>query len=140
MIECRKAFNSLKEQLAWLLTLQPPILGEPLTLYVMSIEGIASVVLISKVDEARQRSIYYHSHALQEVEINYPPIKKLALAIVTKARWLRPYFEPHIIMILMRYPILQVLRKPDVSGCLMKWAIELSEFKVSIVPTQPING
>lgn len=60
-----EAFDSLKEQLAWLPTLQPSILGEPLTLYVVSTESIVSVIsaiLVSKAGAVGQRPVYYYSH------------------------------------------------------------------------------
>ena len=55
-------------------------------------------------------------------------MEKLILALVTAARKLRPYFQAHTIEVPTEYPMKQVLHKPEVSGRLMKWAIELSEF------------
>ena len=40
-----------------------------------------------------QTPIYYVSKALQDAEMRYPEIEKLALALTVAARKLRPYFQ-----------------------------------------------
>ena len=57
-------------------------------------------------------------------------MEKLILELVTAARKLRPYFQAHTIEVPTEYPMKQVLHKPEASGRLMKWAIELSEFDI----------
>ena len=66
-------------------------------------------------------------------------MEKLILALVTKARKLRPYFQAHTIEIPTEYPMKQVLHKPETSGRLMKWAIELSEFDIRYKPKTTIK-
>ena len=67
-------------------------------------------------------------------------MEKLILALVTTARKLRPYFQAHTIEIPTEYPMKQVLHKPETSGRLMKWAIELSEFDIRYKPKTTIKG
>ena len=67
-------------------------------------------------------------------------MEKLILALVTVARKLRPYFQAHTIEISTEYPMKQVLHKPETSGRLMKWAIELSEFDIRYKPKTAIKG
>ena len=55
-------------------------------------------------------------------------MEKLILALVTAARKLRTYFQAHTIEVPTEYPMKQVLHKPETSGRLMKWALQLSEF------------
>ena len=57
-------------------------------------------------------------------------MEKLVLALVTTARRLRPYFQAHTIEIPTKHPMKQILHKPETSGRLVKWAIELSEFDI----------
>lgn len=58
---------------------------------------------------------------------------KLAFALVTTARRLKVYFQEHPIV--ADQPIKQqVLQKPDLSGRLAKWAIELGEFGMEFQP------
>ena len=67
-------------------------------------------------------------------------MEKLILALVTAARKLRPYFQAHTIEVPIEYPMKQVLHKPETSGRLMKWAIELSEFDIIYKPEIVIKG
>ena len=67
-------------------------------------------------------------------------MEKLILALVTAARKLRPSFQAHTIETLTEYPMKQVLHKPETSGRLMKWAIELSEFDIRYKPKTAIKG
>ena len=46
------------------------------------------------------------------------------------ARKLRPYFQAHSIVVVTSFPIKLVLHKPEVSGRLAKWALELGEYDV----------
>ena len=62
------------------------------------------------------------------------------MALVTAARKLCPYFQAHTIEISTEYPMKQVLHKPETSGRLMKWAIELSEFDIRYKPKTAIKG
>ncbi|KAL5583401.1 hypothetical protein UlMin_015843 [Ulmus minor] len=41
------------------------------------------------------------------------------------ARKLRPYFQAHTIIIPTKFPLKQVFQKPEASGRLAKWSIEL---------------
>ena len=67
-------------------------------------------------------------------------MEKLILALVIAARKLRPYFQAHTIEVPIEYPMKQVLHKPETSGRLMKWAIELSEFDIRYKPKTAIKG
>ncbi|XP_072062103.1 uncharacterized protein [Arachis hypogaea] len=80
--------------------------------------------------EKQQFPIYFTSKTLQNVELRYPSIKKLALALVFSARRLRPYFQSHIIHVRTDHPLRQVLQKPELAGRLVKWSVELSEFDI----------
>nr|KYP36894.1 hypothetical protein KK1_041945 [Cajanus cajan]KYP36901.1 hypothetical protein KK1_041952 [Cajanus cajan] len=57
-------------------------------------------------------SIYFISRVLQDTKKRYQTIEKLALALVTTARRLRPYFQSHQVVVKTDYPIKQILRKP----------------------------
>ena len=61
-------------------------------------------------------------------------MEKLIIVLVTAARKLLPYFQAHTIEVPKEYPMKQVLHKPETSGRLMKWAIELSEFDIRYKP------
>ncbi|KAF8102784.1 hypothetical protein N665_0194s0001 [Sinapis alba] len=55
----------------------------------------------------------------------------MALAIVTSARKLRPYFQSHSIVVLTDLPLRTILQNANQSGRLSKWAIELNEYDIT---------
>ncbi|KAK0591666.1 hypothetical protein LWI29_005884 [Acer saccharum] len=67
-------------------------------------------------------------------------VSKMALALITAARKLRPYFQAHRIRVYTNCPLKLILQKPEVSGRLTKWAIELSEFDVEYLPRTAIKA
>ena len=138
--KCEEAFSALKTYLSS----PPPILvtpieGQLLTLYLAVSDFSTSVVLVRDKDRV-QHPVYYCSRALRRAEERYPRMEKLILALVTAARKLRPYFQAHAIEVPTEYPMKQVLHKPETSGRLMKWAIELSEFDIRYKPKTAIKG
>ena len=67
-------------------------------------------------------------------------MEKLILALVTIAQKLCPYFQAHTIEIPIEYPMKQVLHKSEISGRLMKWAIDLSEFDIRYKSKTALKG
>ncbi|KAK4388276.1 hypothetical protein Sango_2434200 [Sesamum angolense] len=55
----------------------------------------------------------------------YTPIEKVAFALVVTARRLRPNFLSHSVGVKTNLPLKQTLEKPDTSGLMVKWAVEL---------------
>ena len=137
--KCEKVFIALKTYLSSPPILVSPIEGELLTLYLVVSDFSTSTVLV-RDKERVQHPVYYCSRALRAAEERYPRMEKLILALVTSARKLRPYFQAHTIEVPTEYPMKQVLHKPDTSGRLMKWAIELSEFDIWYKPKNAVKG
>ena len=137
--KCEEAFVALKTYLSSPPILVSPIEGELLTLYLTVSDFSTSAVLV-RDKERVQHPVYYCSRALRGAEERYPKMEKLILALVIAARKLRPYFQAHTIEVPTEYPMKQVLHKPEVSGRLMKWAIELSEFDIRYKPKTAIKG
>ena len=112
---------------------------EILTLYLAVSDFSTSAVLVRDKDRV-QHPVYYCSRTLRGEEERFPKMEKLILALVTATRKLCPYFQAHTIEISTEYPMKQVLHKPETSGRLMKWVIELSEFDIRYKPKTSIKG
>ncbi|GKV01151.1 hypothetical protein SLEP1_g13729 [Rubroshorea leprosula] len=80
------------------------------------------------------------SNVLHGAELRYPIAEKAALAVVTSARKLRPYFQSHPIIVLTDQPLRQILQKPECSGRLIKWAVELGEFEITFQQRSAIRA
>ncbi|KAK4389973.1 Retrovirus-related Pol polyprotein from transposon [Sesamum angolense] len=116
-----------------------PIPGDTLYLYLSSTSQASSSVLVREED-GDQTPIYYVSKVLNGAEGCYPPIERMALALVTTARKLHPYFLSYPVGVRTNTPLKQVLGRPEASGRLVKWAIELSEYDISYLPRTAIKA
>ena len=89
--EYQQAFKDLKAYLSSSPLLSPSKPGEELFLYLV-VSSVAVSTALVREEERIQKPIYYTSQALRGAEERYPPIEKLAFALVTLARKLKPYF------------------------------------------------
>ncbi|CAL9010974.1 unnamed protein product [Prunus brigantina] len=113
--ECDEAFQNLKNYMSKAPLLSKPLPGEVLLLYLSVSVTAVSSVLIRKPEKA-ELPIFYVSKALQSAELRYPPLEQLALALVTSARRLRPYFQAHQITVLTNQPLRQFSPRPAEKG------------------------
>ncbi|KAL5577791.1 hypothetical protein UlMin_019490 [Ulmus minor] len=118
-LTCEQAFQDLKKYLTSPSLLSKPKDGEQLFIYLVVSKGTVSAVLVRE-EESRQFPVYYVSKSLLDAEAHYTQLEKLALALVTAARKLRPYFQCHPITVLTTYPLKRILHKPELSGRLIK--------------------
>jgi ribonuclease HI len=136
--ECEEAFGKLKEYLTNPPLLSRPTEGEILYLYLAVSPSAVSSALIRE-DSGIQKPVYFTSNALHGAEERHPRIEKLAFALIISARRLRPYFQAHAIRVLTEYPMKKVLQKPNLSGRLVNWAMELGQFDIEFHPRTAIK-
>ena len=120
-------------------TLAKPLVGDVLLIYLAVSDYSTSSVLV-KEEDGVQRPVYYTSRSFTGAEVRYPIAEKWAMALVVAARKLRPYFQAHKIVVVTNQPLRQILHKPDISGRLVKWSVELSEFDISYQPRSAIKA
>ena len=125
--ECVLAFQQLKEYLS-----RPPIMSNPeedevLFAYIAMASHAVSLVLIW-VDSGVQRSVYYVSKSLHEVEVRYLPLEKAILAVVHGTRKLPHYFQSHTVVVLIQLPFRSLLRSANYTGRVAKWGTILGVF------------
>ncbi|KAJ8768583.1 hypothetical protein K2173_022700 [Erythroxylum novogranatense] len=119
--------------------IESPAEGEKLIIYLAVTDGAISAVLV-RSDRNEQFPIYYVSKVLTGPEARYASIEKLALSLITTTRKLKPYFQSHTIEVWIDQPLRQCLQKPETSGRLVKWAVELGEFDIHYRPRTTIKA
>ena len=67
-------------------------------------------------------------------------MEQTALALRTTAQKLRPYFQAHPITVLTNQPLRNVIHKPNITGRMLRWVIELSEYGIDYQPILSLKG
>ena len=119
--------------------MSPSQQGEELFLY-LAVSPVAVSAALIREEERIQKPVYYANRALRGAEERYPPMEKLAFALVTAARKLKPYFQAHTVNVMTDKPLRRALSNPEATGRLTLWAIELSEFDIKYRPCAAIKG
>ncbi|XP_014490737.1 uncharacterized protein LOC106753443 [Vigna radiata var. radiata] len=135
---CEAAFSAVKNILT-----NPPIMsrseeGFDLQLYLSTSGHSVSAALIQETPVFKL--IYFVSRTLQGAEERYSQVEKVALAFLTAARRLRPYFQSHQVVVRTNHPVARILRKPDLIRRMVSWSIELSEFGLRFEPQGSVKG
>ncbi|GKC47182.1 reverse transcriptase domain-containing protein [Tanacetum coccineum] len=89
--EAEVAFRQMKKLIANLPMLTAPKESEELIMYLAAAKEAISAVLMTE-RQGKQMPVYFVSRALQGSEINYTPIEKLVLALLSASRRLKIYF------------------------------------------------
>ncbi|XP_074326579.1 uncharacterized protein LOC141664521 [Apium graveolens] len=137
--ECEEAFQNIKKHLSSPPILSNPKAGETLTLYLAVSDFTISAVLVQEEEDV-QLPVYYVGKRLADAETRYTSLEKLAYALILASRKLRPYFQAHKIEVRTSYPLRQVMHKPESSGRMLKWTVELGQFEVDYKPRTAIKG
>ena len=137
--KCAQAFQQLKDYLS-----HPPIMSSPeadevLFAYIAVAPHVVSLVLI-RVDNGKQRLVYYVSKSLHEAEIRYLPLEKAILAVVHGTRKLPHYFQAHTVIVLTQLPLKAILRSADYTGRIAKWGTILGAFDIKYMPCTSVKG
>ena len=91
MTESQQAFEDLKAYLSSPPLLSPSKLGKEQFLYLVISSAAVSATLV-KEDDGVQKPIYFTNRVLWEAKERYSQMEKLAFALVTVSRKLKPYF------------------------------------------------
>ena len=138
--DCDRAFDAIKTYLSKPPTLTSSVNGETLYIYLSVSETAVSAALFKEDEDKKQKPVFYVSKSLLEAETRYSRLEQMALALRMAAKKLRPYFQAHPITVLTSQPLRSTLHKPDLSGRMARWAIELSEFDIQYKPRLAKKG
>ncbi|XP_052730552.1 uncharacterized protein LOC108324378 [Vigna angularis] len=136
--ECEQAFQDVKTILVNPPVMNRPVPGGDLHIFLGVSETAISAVLMQ--ERPQPRLIYFVSRTLLDAETRYQRVEKVALALLHASRRLRPYFQSHQVIVRTDFPISKILRKPDLAGRMVAWAVELSEFGLRYEPRGSVKG
>ncbi|GJR37271.1 reverse transcriptase domain-containing protein [Tanacetum coccineum] len=137
--EAEEAFKQMKKLIAELPTLTAPRKHEELIIYLAAANEAISAVLMTD-REGRQIPVYFVSRTLRGPEINYTPMEKLVLALLSASKRLKRYFQAHTVVVITNQPIKQLLSSSEISGRMLKWKFELEGYDIQYRPKTAIKG
>ena len=77
---------------------------------------------------------------LRGAKERYPPMEKLAFALITATRKLKPYFQAYTVIVLIDKPLRRVTSSPKAARWMALWVIELSEFNIQYCQHTAMKG
>lgn len=107
--ECQQAFEDLKKFLATPSLLSKLEVREELYPYLVASPEAVSLVLVRLDDKRIQKLIYYTSWVLHDIETRYSKSKKIVYALIISMQHVRPYFQAHLIVVLIE-PLRDILQ------------------------------
>ncbi|GJU90799.1 reverse transcriptase domain-containing protein [Tanacetum coccineum] len=137
--EAEEAFKQMKRLIAELPTLTAPREREELIIYLAAAKEAISAVLMTD-REGRQIPVYFVSRTLRGPEVNYTPMEKLVLALLSASKRLKRYFQAHTVVVITNQPIKQLLSSSEISGRMLKWKFELEGYDIQYRPRTAIKG
>jgi ribonuclease HI len=84
--------------------------------------------------------VYFISEVIHEAKTRYLEVHKLLYAVLITSRKLRHYFQAHMISVVTWYPPMVILRNPNTTDNIVKWAAELAEFELDFIPHHAVKS
>jgi hypothetical protein len=84
--------------------------------------------------------VYFIGEVFHEAKTRYLEVHKLLYVVLIVSRKLRHYFQAHRISVVTSYPLRAILCNPNATGNIAKWAAELTEFELDLVPCHAVKS
>jgi hypothetical protein len=105
---------------------------------------VSTTIVVERQEEVHaylvQRPIYFVSKVLSESKARYQPVHNLLYAVLITSHKLRHYFPEYSIIVIIDYPLGDILRNQDATGRISKWAVELGALNIDIKPHTAIKS
>ena len=114
-------------------TIQAPVRGRPLLLYLASNSQAIGALLAQKEDDGNEQPIYYLSRTLKDTKTRYPRIERACLVVIYTFQRLKRYFSAHQILLVKKsHPIKALLHQPLLTGRIAQWLVLLSQYDIGL--------
>jgi hypothetical protein len=102
------------------------------------------MIIVERKEEGHvykvQQPIYYISEVLLGSKVWYPHVQKLLYALLITSHKLRHYFDGHKITVVTDFPLRDILRNRDATGCISKWVVELGALNIDFTPHKALKS
>jgi hypothetical protein len=148
--EAQQALEALKKFLTTPPVLKPPrraMPGQPaedLLLYISCTTHVVSTTLVvERAEEGHaypvQYPVYFISEVRRPAKIRYPQVQKLLYTVLLAALKLRYYFDDHKVIVVIGFPIGDIIHNKEAIGRIAKWACELGAHDIEFRPRTVIK-
>jgi hypothetical protein len=148
--EAQEALEALKKFFTTPPVLKPPRRATPtqpaedLLLYISCTTHVVSTALVvERAEEGHaypvQHPVYFISEVLGPSKKKYPQVQKLLYAVLLTARKLRHYFDDHKVIVVIGFPIGDILHNKEAIRRIAKWACELGSHDIEFRPCTAIK-
>jgi hypothetical protein len=104
---------------------------------------VSTSLVVERVEEGHtypaQHLVYFISKVLGPSKMKYPQVQKLLYAVLLTARKLRHYFDDHKVIVVIGFPIGDILHNKEAIGRIAKWACELGAHDIEFRPCTAIK-
>lgn len=112
----------------------PPILGQPLLLYISATTVALGTLLVQTNDKDKEHAIYYISCTLVGYKLNYTLIERAFLTLC------HSMLNNKTKLIEKIDPLKYLLSKVALTRCITKWVMLLNEVYIEYVDRKEIKG
>ena len=114
-------------------TLQAPICGRLLLLYLTSNSQAIVALLAQEDNDGNEQPIYYVSRTLKDTKTKYPKIERACLVVIYASQRLKRYFLAHqILLVTKSHPIKVFLHQPLLMKRIVQWLVLLSQYDIGL--------
>lgn len=134
-LNCKKAFDELKEKMANHPILYAPDFNKEFLLQTDASNSGMGVILAQKNDQGEEHPILYLSKKFSEAEKKYSTTEKECAAIIFAVRKLQCYLDGHskFIIVTDHNPLVWLKNNVSLNPRLMRWALTLQPYNYTVV-------